>query len=151
MSYCMNSSFEYITSLEYRLKAARTEIQAFKSGEKYVRMQKEYQKEWSTNNPVYQKEYAHKDLNSDGKTKHSIRLYSRRILFKQRKHTKLKDYHIHHCFGYDDPSKFVYIPKSLHCKIHRYLRANNIDADSNHYDFIKYMINECEEYTYISV
>ena len=41
----MNSSFEYITSLEYRLKAARTEIQAFKSGEKYVRMQNEYQKE----------------------------------------------------------------------------------------------------------
>ena len=41
----MNSSFEYITSLEYRLKAARTEILAFKSGEKYVRMQEEYQKE----------------------------------------------------------------------------------------------------------
>ena len=41
----MNSSFEYITSLEYRLKAARTEILAFKSGEKYVRMQQEHQKE----------------------------------------------------------------------------------------------------------
>ena len=41
----MNSSFEYITSLEYRLKAAKTEIQAFESGEKYIRMQKEYQKE----------------------------------------------------------------------------------------------------------
>lgn len=41
----MNSSFEYTTSLEYRLKAARAEIQAFRSGEKYVRMQEEYQKE----------------------------------------------------------------------------------------------------------
>lgn len=41
----MNSSFEYITSLEYRLKAARTEILAFQSGEKYAAMQKEYLKE----------------------------------------------------------------------------------------------------------
>jgi len=41
----MNSSFEYITTLEYRLKAANAQIQAFKSGEKYIRMQKEYLKE----------------------------------------------------------------------------------------------------------
>ena len=64
---------------------------------------------------------------------------------------EIKDYEIHHCFGYDDPSKFIYISKSLHIKIHQYLRDNNIDADSNHYDYIKHMINECEEYTYISV
>lgn len=90
-------------------------------------------------------------MNSSGTTKSSIRGQSRRILFDQRKHTKLKDYQIHHCFGYDDSSKFIYIPKSLHIKIHQYLRDNNIDADSNHYDYIKHMINECEEYTYISV
>lgn len=41
----MHSSFEYITSLEYRLKAANAEVMAFKSGEKYVRMQEEYLKE----------------------------------------------------------------------------------------------------------
>lgn len=41
----MNSSFEYITTLEYRLKAANAQIQAFKSGEKYIRMQQEYLKE----------------------------------------------------------------------------------------------------------
>lgn len=41
----MDSSFEYITTLEYRLKAANAQIQAFKSGEKYIRMQEEYLKE----------------------------------------------------------------------------------------------------------
>lgn len=99
----------------------------------------------------YTKEYQLNDLNSNGKTKNNIRSQSYLILFKQRKHTKLKDYQIHHCFGYNDPSKFIYIPKSLHIKIHQYLRDNNIDADSNHYDYIKHMINESEEYTYISV
>lgn len=99
----------------------------------------------------YQKEYQINDLNSKGKTKLYIRKRSRIILFKRRKHIKLKDYEIHHAFGYDDPSKFIYIPKSLHIKIHQYLRDNNIDADTNHYEYIKYMINECSEYTYISV
>lgn len=41
----MNGSFEYITTLEYRLKAAGAQIPAFKSGEKYIRMQEEYLKE----------------------------------------------------------------------------------------------------------
>lgn len=41
----MNSSFEYITTLEYRLKAANAQILAFKSGEKYIHMQEEYLKE----------------------------------------------------------------------------------------------------------
>lgn len=41
----MNPSFEYITTLEYRLKAATAEVMAFKSGEKYTRMQEVYQKE----------------------------------------------------------------------------------------------------------
>ena len=34
----MNASFEYITTLEYRLKTAAAEVAAFKSGEKYVRI-----------------------------------------------------------------------------------------------------------------
>lgn len=117
-----------------------------------------YQNKRYSNEPEFRErtkersiEYQKNDLNSGGKTKQSIRKQSRRILFKQRKHIKFKGYEIHHCFGYDNPSKFIYIPISLHDKIHQYLRDNNIDADSNHYDFIKYMINECEEYTYISV
>ena len=119
--------------------------------------QLEWHKEYNSKPEVkehrkeYMKEYKTKDLNSNSQTKHYIRTQSNRILFKQRKHTKLKDYQIHHAFGYDDPSKFIYIPKSLHIKIHQYLRDNNIDADSNHYKYISTMINECEEYTYISV
>lgn len=41
----MNSSFEYITSLEYRLKAAVAKVTAFESGEKYIQMKTEYLKE----------------------------------------------------------------------------------------------------------
>ena len=44
----MNASFEYTTTLEYRLKAANAQIRAFKSGEIYVRMQEEYLKERSS-------------------------------------------------------------------------------------------------------
>lgn len=40
----MNISFERISILEYRLKAAQAEIAAFKSGEKYVRMESEFRK-----------------------------------------------------------------------------------------------------------
>lgn len=35
----MNKSFEYITTLEYRLKVALNEIAAFKSGQKYIQME----------------------------------------------------------------------------------------------------------------
>lgn len=38
----MDHLFEYITTLEYRLKAAANEIAAFKSGEKYIQMEKYY-------------------------------------------------------------------------------------------------------------
>lgn len=127
--------------------------------EQYKEYHKEYMKERRRNDQEYQKEYQKeynkeyrmKDLTIDGKLKDNIRANSNQILFRQRKHTKLKDYQIHHCFGYEDPSKFIYIPKSLHYKIHQYLRDNNIDADSNHYKYISTLINECTDYTYISV
>ena len=109
----------------------------------YREYHREYYKE-------YMKEYHKNDLNSNGKTKDSIRCQSKRVLFNKRKHTKLKGYEIHHCFGYDDLNKFIYVPKLLHNKIHRFLRDNNIDADSNHFNSIAQMINECTEYTYIS-
>lgn len=37
----MNNSFEIITTLEYRLRAARAELNSFKTGEKYVRMEEQ--------------------------------------------------------------------------------------------------------------
>ena len=35
----MGNSFETITVLQYRLKAAQEELAAFQSGEKYIRME----------------------------------------------------------------------------------------------------------------
>lgn len=40
----MNSSFEKITALQYSLKAAERQIQAFQSGEKYVQLEKKHRK-----------------------------------------------------------------------------------------------------------
>ncbi len=41
----MNISFEYITTLEYRLKAANAEVRTFKSGDKYTKMQEDHLKD----------------------------------------------------------------------------------------------------------
>lgn len=94
--------------------------------------------------------YKMKDLNSNGIPKSDIRVQSDHILFRQRKHAKLKGYEIHHCFSYDDPTKFIYIPKTLHNAIHKFLREHSIDASSNHYKYITELLNNCVEYTYIS-
>lgn len=40
----MNISFERVTILEYRLKAVEAQLKAFRSGEKYVQMEREFQK-----------------------------------------------------------------------------------------------------------
>lgn len=40
----MHLSFEYITSLQYEVKKLTKLIEAFRSGEKYTRMQKEFHK-----------------------------------------------------------------------------------------------------------
>lgn len=40
----MNTPFEFIATLQYRLKAALAEVKAFKSGEKYIRIQEEHSK-----------------------------------------------------------------------------------------------------------
>jgi hypothetical protein len=149
---------QYKSDVEFRTHVREYSKNRYRNDSEYraakLEHKKEYQKDRIKNDPnfkEYYKEYKLADLNSDGKTKDNIRRQSSYILFDKRKHTRFKEYEIHHCFGYDDPSKFIYIPKSLHYKIHQYLRDNNIDADSNHYDYIKYMINECEEYTYISI
>lgn len=40
----MNLSFERVTTLEYRLKAAEAQLNSFRSGEKYVQMEQEFQR-----------------------------------------------------------------------------------------------------------
>lgn len=38
----MNNSFEYISTLQHCLKTAEKQLEAFRSGEKYVRMPQEH-------------------------------------------------------------------------------------------------------------
>ena len=119
----------------------------------YNRAHKEDNKAWEQahreERSAYKKAYNKSDTNSLGQTKQSIRAKSNYYLFNVLNHTKLKGYEIHHCFGYDDYRNFIYIPKSLHLQIHQFLRANCIDADTDHYNKIVHLINACEEYVYI--
>ena len=89
---------------------------------------------------AYNRSYQKSDTNSLGQTKESIRCKSRRYLFNTLRHTKVEGYEIHHCFGYEDYKKFIYIPKELHLQIHQFLRDYGIDADSNHYNQIEHII-----------
>ena len=84
--------------------------------------------------------YYKSDINSHGKSKGIIRMKSQYILKKSG--IKIPGYQIHHCFTYNDPSKFIYCSKETHLKIHQYLRDNNIDADSDHYEQIKHLLDE---------
>ena len=84
--------------------------------------------------------YYKNDKNSHGKSKGIIRMKSQYILKKSG--IKIPGYQIHHCFTYNDPSKFIYCSKETHLKIHQYLRDNNIDADSDHYEQIKHLLDE---------
>lgn len=93
------------------------------------------------------RECKYADVNCAGVTKHLIRIMSNKILSSS--HAKLQGYEIHHCFGYENPNRFIYIPKTLHTQIHRLLRDNDIPADSVHWNAIRDLVNECEEYTYI--
>ena len=88
----------------------------------------------------YKKAYQKTEVNSLGQTKNSIRCKSWQILKKM--HLHIPGYETHHCFGYEDPSKFIYCSKELHLKIHQFLRDNNIDADSDHYDKIKHLLDD---------
>lgn len=112
---------------------------------------KENVKKWqSEHRDVYNslmREQKYSDLNANGYPKIRIRLRSKKVLY--RSHSKIQGYEIHHCFGYEDPKKFIYIPKYLHTKIHRLLRDNKIQADSNHWNAIRDLVNSCEDYTYI--
>ena len=89
---------------------------------------------------AYHREYQKSDVNSLGQTKHYIRKKSRLYLYKHG--TKIPGYQIHHCCTYDEPYKFIYCSKEMHLKIHQYLRDNNIQADSNHFEQIKHLLDD---------
>ena len=105
-------------------------------------------KKYAENRELY-RERRRNDLNSSGKTKGNIRAQSRHYLYD--KHSKLEGYEIHHCFGYGDYRKFIYIPKDLHLQIHQLLRDNKIPVDTDHWTVIRDLVNSCDQYTYISV
>ena len=132
-------------------KAHREERKAYdKAYDKAHREErKAYHKAYNKAHREERNAYHKSDTNSLGQTKNSIRLKSSYYLFNVLKHNKLKGYEIHHCFGYDDYRNFIYIPKSLHLQIHQFLRDNNIDADTDHYNKIVHLIITCEEYVYI--
>ena len=96
---------------------------------------------------AYQKSYKKADVNSLGQTKHSIRMKSRQIRKQMNLH--IDGYEIHHCFGYEDASKFIYISRALHRKIHQYLREHNIDASNDHWMQIRDIVNSTDEFVYI--
>ena len=115
--------------------------------EAHKEQEKTKMKAWKEANKERVINYTKCDLNSLGKTKNSIRSKSLKIL--KQINLKLPDYEIHHCFGYEDANKFIYISKSLHLKIHQYLRDHNISADTNHWMQIRDIVNDTDEFTYI--
>ena len=94
---------------------------------------KEERKEWCRN-------YHKADVNSNGIRKSNIRVKSWRYLKKYG--TKIPGYQIHHCCTYTEPYKFIYCSKEMHRLIHAYLKQHNIDADSDHYDLIKHLLDD---------
>lgn len=116
---------------------------------KYKERVRKYQNEHRREHREYMRKYRSQDLNPLERRKHSIRTQSRRYLLS--KHSRLIGYEIHHCFGYDDPNKFIYIPKTLHKEIHWLLRDKGISANTDHWMAIRELVNSCDQYTYISV
>ena len=102
--------------------------------------QKAYRKANKDKFNEYYKAYNKADLNSLGQTKQSIRKKSRLYLNKYGQ--KIEGYQIHHCCTYAEPYKFIYCSKEMHRLIHSYLRQHNIDADSNHYQYIKHLLDD---------
>ena len=108
--------------------------------EHYRAYQRDYMKAYRQEHKDKVKAYMKSDMNSLGQTKHSIRMKSQHYLKKYG--TKIPGYQIHHCCTYDDPYKFIYCSIEMHRLIHAYLRAHNIDADSDHYEQIKHLLDD---------
>ena len=101
---------------------------------------KDYYKDYYQEHKEDRKAYQKADVNSFGKTKNSIRNSSNYYL--QKHGTKIPGYQIHHCFTYDDPKKFIYCSKEKHIEIHQYLRDNDINSDTYHYEQIKHLLDD---------
>lgn len=123
-------------------KAHKEKISAYYEAHKeeikaYYKSWKEAHKERCN---TYAKSYISNDLNSLGKTKNSIRQKSQYYLIKYGQ--KIEGYEIHHCCTYNEPYKFIYCSKEMHRLIHAYLKKHNIDADTEHYDYIKHLLDD---------
>ena len=101
---------------------------------------KHYKKGWDEEHKEERKAYNKSDVNSLNEPKVSIRRKSNTYLDKYG--TKIEGYEIHHCCTYNEPYKFIYCSKELHLQIHAYLREHNIDADSNHFEQIKHLLDD---------
>ena len=113
----------------------------------YKEQIKEQKKAYQQAHKEETKAYMKSDVNSFGVSKNNIRQKSRNIL--KQMNLNIPGYEIHHCFGYEDPSKFIYISKSLHLKIHQFLRDNKISADTDHWMQIRDIVNDTDEFMYI--
>lgn len=123
-------------------EAHKEEQKAYREShkEEYNDYQKSYYQTHKEEQNDRMKAYYKTDVNSSGQTKHSIRCKSRKYLNKHG--TKITDYQIHHCCTYNEPYKFIYCSKEMHQLIHSYLREHNIDADSEHYEQIKHLLDD---------
>lgn len=103
-----------------------------------------YEKRYREANKIecaqYSQKYKAQDLNSLGQTKYSIRRKSQYYLRKYGK--PIEGYEIHHCFTYNEPYKFIYCSRQMHRLIHSYLKQHNIDADTEHYEYIKHLLDD---------
>ena len=98
-----------------------------------------HKEEINSNCKEYWKAYKKADVNSLGQPKSNIR--KRSLKYLKTHGTKIPGYEIHHCCTYTEPYKFIYCSKEMHLKIHQYLRDNNIDADTDHYEQIKHLLD----------
>ena len=123
-------------------QAHKEEMRAYKKA--YYQAHKEERKArskaWYQAHKEEMRAYQKADVNSLGKTKESIRNKSQRYLKKYG--TKIEGYEIHHCCTYTEPYKFIYCSKEMHLMIHSYLRQHNIDADTDHYEQIKHLLDD---------
>lgn len=111
------------------------------NSKEYMRAYREaHREEIKEYNKEYFKSYRKSDVNSFGQTKDNIRAKSNKYLKKYG--IKIPGYEIHHCCSYTEPYKFIYCSKEMHLKIHQYLRDNDIQADSNHFEQIKHLLDD---------
>lgn len=84
--------------------------------------------------------YMKNDVNSLGEPKNNIR--SKSLQYLRKYGHKIPGFEIHHCCTYTEPYKFIYCSREMHKLIHSYLRQHNIDADSDHYEQIKHLLDD---------